>query len=461
MHTPATLWNAFSIRFRRILALVVGRWIWEAPRWLTWTWARIRQIGRALAAHPLRAGLLALLLVFAGSGAAWYLTRPKPHYVTYTVIDPGLTEYNATGIAAIKPLTVVFDESAAPLKQIKTAVTIGVDLSPALQGTWFWTSDKELRFTPKQDWPVGGTFSVRLARAGLLARQVRLESYRFIFRSQPFSARITDSQFYQDPRDPNLKKLVATVTFSHPVDTAQFESRVSLNVAKDAEYLGLTPDSRHFTVIYDKFKLAAHIHSAALAMPRDDTPITVRIDKGLRAARGGNSTDGRLEAVVTIPGRTSLRFSDARMTVVDNARYEPEQILFLKSSSPVAERAFAGKVSVQLLPVRHPRQPKDDPEPYEWREESEIGADILGKAPPVNVTYVPADEGGETSHGFRFQAPVGRYLYVLVQDGVEGTGGYISGKPYVGTIKIDPYPRALKFLGEGALLSASADRKVG
>ena len=65
---------------------------------------------------------------------------------------------------------------------------------------------------------------------------------------------------------------------------------MSLTVAKDAEYLGLTPDSRHFTVVYDKFKLAAHIHSSALAMPRDDTPMTVRIDKGVRAARGGNDT---------------------------------------------------------------------------------------------------------------------------------------------------------------------------
>ena len=64
-------------------------------------------------------------------------------------------------------------------------------------------------------------------------------------------------------------------------------------------------------------------------MPRDDTPMTLKIDKGVRAARGGNETRDRLEAVVTIPGRTSLRFSDARMTVVDNARYEPEQILLI------------------------------------------------------------------------------------------------------------------------------------
>jgi hypothetical protein len=70
---------------------------------------------------------------------------------------------------------------------------------------------------------------------------------------------------------------------------------------------------------------------------RDDTSITVKIGKGIRAARGGNETKDELEAVVTIPGRTSLRFDDAQMTLVDNARYEPEQILLVTSSSPVGQ----------------------------------------------------------------------------------------------------------------------------
>ena len=121
--------------------------------------------------------------------------------------------------------------------------------------------------------------------------------------------------------------IVATVAFSHPVDTRQFETHVSLNVERDAQYLGLTPDSRHFTVLYDKFRLAAYVHSAALAMPRDDTPITLRVDKGVRAARGGNATADRLAAVVIVPGRASLRFTSTGMTIVDNARYEPEQVL--------------------------------------------------------------------------------------------------------------------------------------
>ena len=89
-------------------------------------------------------------------------------------------------------------------------------------------SDKELQFTPKSDWPVDATFTVRFAKKRLFARGVLLEDYSADFKSQPFSAKLTDSQFYQDPRDPNLKKLVATVSFSHPVDTDQFEKHVSL-----------------------------------------------------------------------------------------------------------------------------------------------------------------------------------------------------------------------------------------
>jgi uncharacterized protein YfaS (alpha-2-macroglobulin family) len=444
-----------------LLIAVFGRWDWQAPSWMRWTGGQVTRGRRYLTAKPMHAAALVIALVAIGAATYWYVNRPKPHYVTYVVAAPGLTEYNDNGIWSIKPLKILFNESAAPLKSLQKVVTTGVELSPAIAGTWFWINDKELQFTPKDDWPIDREFTVRFAEKGFFAPQVQLEEYEAEVRSQPFTASISESQFYQDPRDPNLKKLVAALRFSHPVDTEQLESRVSLAVAKDAEYLGLTPDSRHFTVLYDKFKLAAFIHSAALAMPRDDTPLTLRIDKGVRAARGGNETRGQMQAVVMVPGRTSLRFADARMTVVDNARYEPEQILLMASSSPVAERAFAGAVTARLLPIRHPQQPKTDPHPYEWYDEEQIGADILSKSETVNVTYVPSDEGGNTAHGFKFLAPVGRYLHVTVKDGVQGIGGYLSGKPFVATIKVSPYKRALTFLGQGALLSMTGDKQVG
>ena len=445
----------------RVSTPVIGRWQWQPPAWMAWTGRRIAGGWRYLAADYRRAGAAVLLLAAVIGGWIWYKNRPVPHYVTYSAAAPGLTEYDEKGIASIKPLTVQFNESAAPLQQINKAVTAGIGLSPNMPGAWRWLSDKVLEFAPRNDWPIDKQFTVSFSHKGFFARGVELEDYSFDFRTKPFAAAIAQSQFYQDPRDPNLKKLVATVQFTHPVDANQFEQRVSLALAKDAEYLGLKPDSRSYTVAYDKFKLFAYIHSAALAMPRDDTPMTLRVEKGVRAARGGNGTKDRLESVVVIPGRSSLRFSGAQMTLVDNARYEPEQVLLMNSSSPVAERALAGKVSAWVLPVRHPRQPKENPNPWQWNDETQVGKDILAISQPLPLTYVSSEEGDNTSHGFKFKAPVGRFVYVMVPENVDGIGGYISGKPYAATFQVEHYRQALTFLGKGALLSLTGDRKIG
>ena len=459
MDAFTNLWVRALRASQHVARSVFGRW--EPPAWMRATHHQVRRGLGFLKTHPPAAIAMGVAVAALAGWLAWTFLRTPPHMVAFEFDEPGLTEYNDTGISSIKPLVIRFRESVAPLKLVNAAVTTGIELSPAVPGTWFWENDRQLKFTPKDDWPVAGSFSVRFATRGFAASQVTLEKYRFKFKSQPFVARIANAEFYQDPLDPSLKKVVTKVGFSHPVDTAELESHVTLAVAKDATYLGLKPDSSNFTVIYDKFKLNAFVHSVPLAMPRDDTPMTVNVKRGVRAARGGNDSADSLQAVVIVPGRASLRFSDARMLVVDNAKFEPEQILFVKSSSPVAERSFNGKIVVKLLPVHSPRQDKDDTSWYQWTNNTEIGEDILAKSETVAVTYVPSDEGGDTSHGFRFRAPVGRFVHVLVNQDVQGVGGYVSGKPYSEPVKVDPFPRKLKFLGEGALLAPSGDRKVG
>ena len=444
-----------------VITYLVGQWQWQPPEWIAQIGDLFSRSRQYLRSNPTRAKQLLVALVILVGGLVWYWTQPKPHYVTVTVHAPGLTEYDERGIASIKPLRIEFSEPVAPLESVEKAVTTGIELSPAVAGRWFWESDRVLQFTPQNDWPVGGEFTVRFARQGLFHERAQLEDDRLEFRSQPFSASFAENQFYQDPRDPSLKKVVAAVSFSHPVDAQEFERRISLSTPDDAEYLGLAVGSRQFTVVYDKLKLKAFIHSAALGMPRDDSRLQIRVDRGIRAARGGNETEAALETVVTIPGRYSLRFYNASMTIVDNARFEPEQILLLKSSSPVAERSLLEKVSAYVLPERHPNQEEENRNPYQWASPDQIGGDILSMSEPLRVSYVPSQEGGDTSHGFKFLAPVDRFLYVVVTEGVQGIGGYVSAKPFVATIKVAPYRKALTFLGKGALLSLSGEKKIG
>src|SRR5262245_466699 len=125
-----------------VLVGLFGHWHWQMPAWLEWLAAKVTRAWHYLFAKPSRAIAAALIVLISGATLAWYATRPKPHYVTFTVTPPGLTEYNDNGISTIKPMTVVFAESAAPLKDLQKAVS-GIELSPAIAGTWFWKTDKE------------------------------------------------------------------------------------------------------------------------------------------------------------------------------------------------------------------------------------------------------------------------------------------------------------------------------
>ena len=241
----------------RLLVGVFGRWKWEAPGWLAWMDRRARSGWRFSTANPKRASAAAALLVAAGAGYAWYASRPKPHYVAYRVHSPALTTYNDSGIPRIKSMAIAFSESAAPLKQLKKAVTAGIELSPG-RGRHLVLDDRQGAAVHAEGRLAGRrrVLGAVGARRACSPTQVRLEDYTL--HVQEPAVRRADQREPVLPGSraiPNLKKLVATVTFSHPVDTEQFEPRVSLAVAKDAEYLGLTPDSRHFTVAYDKFKL--------------------------------------------------------------------------------------------------------------------------------------------------------------------------------------------------------------
>src|SRR5206468_6041796 len=88
-----------------LAVMLVGRWNWQPPAWISFSADRTRRGWRYLAARPSRAGALVAAVAAVAGGIAWYATRPKPHYVTVSVAPPGLTEYNDKGISSIKPLT--------------------------------------------------------------------------------------------------------------------------------------------------------------------------------------------------------------------------------------------------------------------------------------------------------------------------------------------------------------------
>ncbi len=452
--------------FGALLAAVFGTW--RAPVWMRWSALQLQRAGAATAgaarARPrvVGAGALAVIALAVGGyyGYAWWKARPQPVTVNLAVVNPPITDF--VNALAPNPLVVNFSKSVAPLALVGKEVPSGLVTTPPVDGVWRWASDRQLTFTPKAEWPVGAEYKVVIDRAAI-APQMLLEAYDFAFASASFVPTLRKAEFYQDPINPTIKKAVFEIGFTHPVNTAEFEKRVELRLAGQAEgVLGVGREKTAFTVSYDKLKLAAYVHSAVLPIPKEATSLAFTLDKGVPALAGGVPSKVVLSGSVGVPGLYSLSVDSASVAVVTNERFEPEQVLVVNTSQLVHERELARNLVAWVLPLRNPDQKKEDQtdEPYPWSDASEVSANVLKAATKLDLFPVPAEQEQTQVHSFKLRADVGRVLYVQVDAKTKSFGGYLMRKNAQLIATVPPYPPELRILSQGALLPMSGEKKV-
>ncbi|QWT19396.1 alpha-2-macroglobulin family protein [Bacillus sp. NP157] len=428
-----------------LLRPLFGNVAWSAPAWVPAT-------GRAARQHPLKftgsiAGALAL--VAAGwFGWHWWVNRPKavePNLITLSVVAPSVTDYT-TVPAEIHPLLVRFSGSAARIEALGKPVTDGIAMEPKLGGQWKWSGDHTLVFTPASDWPVGRKVDVRFDKAKVFAPQARLADDHVAFETAPFTARVVNGEFYQDPQDPTRKKTIIQVGFNYPVDAADFEKRIALDLReRDAKH----GDDLKFSVTYDEHRLNAFVHSQPLQLPRDDGSVGLKLADGVHSSRGGDGTDKALETTVRVPGLYSLKLDDVQATLVDNARFEPEQVVVMQFSGAVSDNDLAKRVHVWVVPKDSKLDAVD-----------QIGDAELRTLKAIKPEVVPTENDWAESQSFKYHAQPGDRLYVRVDKGMASFGGYVMPTARADLLTVPDYPRLLRFMSEGSLLSLTGDRRV-
>ncbi len=443
-----------QILFRGVRALLIavfGQLGWQPPLWLQGIGRQCRRVISWAGRQPLAATVLLLaMLALAGGGWygwQWYQHRPVPHTVAVQVEAPVGTDYEKKPMV-IAPLRVHFAESVAPLHLVDKPVVSGLLMEPAQPGAWRWADDRTLEFKPQADWPVGDTFTLHFAKKDFFTPGVLLNTYRYTFQTAPFTATIGNGEIYQDPVDSTLKKMVATVDFSHPVDEASLKGAISLTLAKGLAFRD--SNTQPWSLALDKNGLHAHIHSAPLAVPLESVAVTLKLAKGVRAARGGPVIEQPIEQAVIVPGRYRLTFSNLETSYVTNQQGEPEQVLMFDSAFPVTDEVIGKHVHAWLLPEKREG----------WNGFKLTEAD-LKQAQPLPLSHIAGTEPLNSHHSFRFQAPVKRQMYVKIDARIEAVGGYLSKNPETALLETGEYPKVLKLMGDGALLSLSGEKKVG
>ena len=451
----------------RVLSPLIGNVSWNAPPWARWVGGRVGGTARWVGANPQRAGVAALLLAAIAAGGLygykWWQARPKPIEVKLTVKNPARTpiENEDEKDRGPRSLIVTFAQSVAPLAMVGKEVPAGIKIAPPLDGKWKWNEDKELEFQPTEDWPVGATHEIAFDKS-VLASHIRLESYTPTFQTPAFIAKVSRAQFYQDPTNPTLKKAVFDINFSHPVNSTELEKRIELKLAGQTEGIwGVGRERTKFTVSYDKLKLNAYIHSENLATPQEDSSIELKADKGIVAARAGKPFDAALARVVRVPGLASLTVTQIAANVALTAKNEPEQVIATTMSASTLEKDMKGATSAWLLPVYNPKTKKEERDgPYAWSDPKEIIEELLKASTRIELELVAGEREHSENHVFKYNAPIGRYMYVQVERGMKSFGGYTLAKRVQLVVQVPPFPPQLNILGQGALLALSGEKKI-
>ncbi len=444
------------------LSFIFGSIEYQAPSWLKCCGAKLLNLRTTINQKPAKSlGIIALIAAL-GAGAwqsyAWYQTRPQP--VTTKVVIKAPTRTVIEENLPPNPLLINFDHSVAPIALVGKKAIDDINIMPKVEGEWKWIAENELSFTPKADWPVGMQYRVSF-NAKAFTPKTELENWDIEFTSPAFVAAVTSSEFYQDPINPAMKKVVVNLNFSHPVDTATLEKNITLKMrAAKAGLLDFGNDAISFVVSYDKYKLNAYIHSAPLNTPKDDSVLEVTIDKDLKAARGGKPFESTLTQSVNIPGLYSLLINDISPTVVSNAQNEPEQILVLNASAAFHEKEIASHIKAWVLPRnKQDSTPEELKYPHAWSTQ-EITAAVLAAGKPLVLEAIPAERENIETHSFKYKADVGSYIYTQVDKGLKSFGGYQLGKSALRILQVPPFPAEVKILSQGSLLALSGERKL-
>lgn len=439
-----------------VFGFVFGQW--TPPPWLQLIIDQVGRYFRFLGRHRwlavLHVILPPLLLVGSVLGYVWYQSLPQPVTTSFTARAPAKTTWDGDQ-PNIQPLYVRFTKSAAPLKRSEEALTEGVHLSPQTAGEWRWQDDYTLIFEPQQDWKINSRYTVTIAEQGLVAEQILLEKTEDSFTTAGFEVYKRDVEFYQDPVDPNQKKVIASLRFSHPVDAVTLERNIQIKPQAGLEFINNT--DKPFSVIYSDDKLSAHIHTAALAVPRLDRQLEIEIDSGIEPAAGGDRSDNSLRWKQNIPGRGKLALRNPDIEIVENGS-KPEQVLMVHTSAPVAEKLFAEQVQLWLLP-KYAADQKDKDYLHYWHNNNVTNA-VMARAERIHPHYIQGEFENSQLHQLKLDVPQDRYLLIKMEPGLTAVGGYELVKRYSQVVQVPSYPKILKFMSQGNLLSLHGEKKV-
>lgn len=453
--------------FGKLAALLFGNISWQPPGW-------VDALGKTIRAHRRATALILFCVMAAAAGGwrayDWYKKLPKPRKVTLSAeaipVTPLIKE-------TLRPpmLTLRFGDSAAPLDRIGKLVRTGIRVEPPVEGVWRWDGDRRLVFKPVNDWPADTGYRITLDKT-VVAPHVLLDRYAVETRTPPFAASINKLEFYQDPAQPAVKKVVATLEFTHAISPGELEKHLTLSMLGGSQiFKAGTPP---FTVADGLHHRVAYITSAAITLPEREDFLKLLLDKKMSTLQGGAAMKDSTEKKVRIPDIYSFfKIQSVSGNIVRNKEGEPEQLLFVNTTADANSGEIAKALDLFLLPKKAAKKDTDEDadskdtdseenneSPAQWKSPREVDEEVLNASTPVKYAVVPAEQENSKQHVFKIKVETDGSLYLRIRKGVRALGDFALGSDYDAVLPVPEPPRDIEIQGDGGVLALNGERKL-
>lgn len=441
-----------------LLRKIFGHIAWTPPDWVTRIGARKLGLGAA--------AVVALCIAIA-AGANWYNSLPKPAMVSATVASPGLSNVVNDELRP-EPLSIRFrikadprtplitSDSVARIDLVDKALTEGVTIEPAIEGEWRWESETELKFQPATDWPAGQKYAVRY-EPSIFAPNLRFESNESEFVTPEFAARIEEISFYQDPVEAGIRKVVATLKFSHPVDRQSLQQLVGYTMRPTGATIDDQPEIVEYEVTYDELDRIAYLHSTPIEIPPQENYMTLHVAKGLAPVAGPSRQQEDAVRNVRIPDVGSyFRVENANGIIARSENNDPVQTIVINFTDRVSVESLKERLTAYVLPEDN----ANGASRRYWQSPREVTPTVLSNSERLELELNPTEQDSASMHSANIRVEENRAIYLKVARGLTSDGEFELARDYDTIVRSPTYPREVNIAQAGALLPLTSSRRL-
>lgn len=268
-------------------------------------------------------------LTFAGMAIYRFILSKQPVKIELDVSFESPDVESST----LAEMVFEFNGSAAKADEVEKTVNEPIEITPPINGTWKWENESKLVFVPSEDWKISTDYTVKLPKE-LFPDHVRVLKSKFSFSTVDFTAFIEDEEFYIDPTDENIKRVLFSIRSNFPMDPKSLDGLVHIKPDMINSKNGtLEKKNYSYTASWSSDKYRVDIASEPIGTPSKSISMNIDVDKGLISTLGGEPA-ASMSSSITIPGATEYAsINSVEFSLAENDNQEYEQLLVFETTA--------------------------------------------------------------------------------------------------------------------------------